>query len=102
MEEKVGAVIVTFLTLLGIQWKNIDYFNNKIVCDLIEAKRPMGIFVLLDDVSNFPKGTDDKFLMKMNDHLKHEHFLGGHTGEFTVKHYAGDVLPFSPYTISST
>ena len=24
----------------GIQWENIDYFNNKICCDLIEEKVP--------------------------------------------------------------
>lgn len=29
----------------GIQWTPIDYFNNKVVCDLIESKlvsRPIG------------------------------------------------------------
>jgi hypothetical protein len=26
----------------GIQWTPIDYFNNKVVCDLIETKRPPG------------------------------------------------------------
>lgn len=25
-----------------IRWQEIDYFNNKVVCDLIEAKRPPG------------------------------------------------------------
>jgi myosin I len=34
----------------NIQWSNIDYFNNKVVCDLIEGKRPPGIFCVLDDV----------------------------------------------------
>ena len=34
----------------GIKWKPIDYFNNKVVCDLIEAKRPAGIMCVLDDV----------------------------------------------------
>lgn len=31
----------------GIKWTSIDYFNNKIVCDLIEAKKPPGIMCLL-------------------------------------------------------
>ena len=34
----------------GIKWTDIKYFNNKIVCDLIEAKNPPGIFAILDDV----------------------------------------------------
>ena len=35
----------------GIKWTPIDYFNNKIVCDLIESKKnPTGIMCILDDV----------------------------------------------------
>lgn len=34
----------------GIKWTPIDYFNNKIVCDLIESKKPIGIMCVLDDV----------------------------------------------------
>lgn len=26
----------------GIKWNAIDYFNNKVVCDLIEARKPPG------------------------------------------------------------
>jgi myosin-1 len=26
----------------GIQWTPVEFFNNKVVCDLIEAKRPPG------------------------------------------------------------
>ncbi|CDW99055.1 hypothetical protein, partial [Sporisorium scitamineum] len=32
-----------------IQWTPIKYFNNKIVCNLIEEKRPPGIFSALND-----------------------------------------------------
>jgi myosin-1 len=28
--------------LEGITWRSIDYFNNAIVCQLIEEKRPPG------------------------------------------------------------
>lgn len=28
----------------GIKWTPIEYFNNKIVCDLFEARKPPGIF----------------------------------------------------------
>jgi len=34
----------------GIKWKPIDYFNNKIVCELIESKNPPGIMSIIDDV----------------------------------------------------
>ena len=27
-----------------IKWSPINYFNNKVVCDLIEERRPPGIF----------------------------------------------------------
>jgi len=78
----------------GIPWENIDYFNNKICCDLIESKRnPMGVLTILDDVSNFPKGTDEKFLGKLGEAFgSHAHFaISGGPNEFVIKHYAGDV-----------
>lgn len=34
----------------GIKWTPIDYFNNQIVVDLIESKRPPGVMAILDDV----------------------------------------------------
>eukprot|EP01130_Rhizamoeba_saxonica_P005235 TRINITY_DN209_c0_g1_i1.p1 TRINITY_DN209_c0_g1~~TRINITY_DN209_c0_g1_i1.p1 ORF type:complete len:1059 (-),score=289.97 TRINITY_DN209_c0_g1_i1:43-3219(-) len=76
----------------GIEWEPINFFNNKICCDLIESRRnPIGIFTLLDDTCNFPQGTDEKFLQKSQEqHAGHNHFSGrGDT--FVIKHYAGDV-----------
>ena len=32
----------------GIQWQQVDYFNNKIICDLIEAPR-IGMIAMLDE-----------------------------------------------------
>ena len=34
----------------GIRWTAINYFNNKIVCELIESKNPPGIMSIIDDV----------------------------------------------------
>ena len=34
----------------GISWSPIDYFNNQIVCELIEGRRPPGVLAILDDV----------------------------------------------------
>ncbi|EGG13950.1 myosin IB [Cavenderia fasciculata] len=79
----------------GIKWEPIKYFNNQIVCDLIEGKQPPGIFSLLDDICSTlhaqSTGTDQKFLEKMagvyDGHL-HWRCM---TGAFAVKHYAGEV-----------
>jgi len=50
----------------GIKWTPIDYFNNKIVCDLIEAKNPPGIMGILDDICAtmhaVSEGVDQQFL----------------------------------------
>jgi myosin-1 len=78
----------------GIQWEPIKFFNNKICCDLIESKKdPIGILTLLDDTCNFPKGTDEKFLGKLQEyHSQHAHFgMAQRSGCFVIKHYAGDV-----------
>eukprot|EP01091_Cochliopodium_minus_P015206 TRINITY_DN5339_c0_g1_i2.p1 TRINITY_DN5339_c0_g1~~TRINITY_DN5339_c0_g1_i2.p1 ORF type:complete len:1073 (-),score=394.85 TRINITY_DN5339_c0_g1_i2:98-3316(-) len=78
----------------GIKWEPIPYFNNKICCDLIESKKPIGILTLLDDVSNFPKGTDEVFYEKMGTQFgDHKHFAYSNKQKrsFLIKHYAGDV-----------
>lgn len=80
----------------GIQWTPIPFFNNKIVCDLIEAKRPPGIFLILDDTiktmhSRQGSSIDSTFLDKLSSlHQGHKHF--SKRGKvFEIKHYAGDV-----------
>lgn len=81
----------------GIAWSPIPFFNNKVVCDLIEAKRPVpGIFLILDDTvktmhSRQGESVDATFLEKVSSlHSHHQHFSKrGKT--FEVKHYAGDV-----------
>lgn len=81
----------------GIAWAPIPFFNNKVVCDLIEAKRPTpGIFLILDDTvrtmhSRQGESVDATFLDKVSGlHQSHPHFSKrGKT--FEIKHYAGDV-----------
>ncbi|KXS12657.1 myosin-Ie-like protein [Gonapodya prolifera JEL478] len=79
----------------GIKWEPIPYFNNRVVVDLIEAKRPPGIFSVLDDVCAtmhaVTDGADGKFVEKMGSTIgshKHLNTAGSH---FTVHHYAGSV-----------
>jgi myosin-1 len=75
----------------------VKYFNNKIVCDLIESKKPAGLIAFLDEECLLGKGTDMTFLEKCESNLKsHPHFervkeKGKPDDSFVVKHYAGDV-----------
>jgi len=79
----------------GIQWTPIKYFNNKIVCELIEGKRPPGLFSLLDDICFTmhaqSDGMDVKFLQKAQGAFpSHLHFRAM-SKAFQIKHYAGEV-----------
>lgn len=79
----------------GITWTPIDFFNNKIVCDLIESKRPPGVMCVLDDVCATlhaqGDGADMKLLGKLNEAVgTHQHYTG-FSGGFTIMHYAGQV-----------
>ncbi|CAL4124191.1 unnamed protein product, partial [Meganyctiphanes norvegica] len=79
----------------GIQWTPINFFNNKIVCDLIESKRPPGIMCILDDtcatMSAVSQGADEDFRRKMDSQVgSNPHYQPFKDG-FMVKHYAGNV-----------
>ena len=43
----------------GITWQQVDYFNNKTVCDLIEGRKPAGILAYLDEESLMPKARSE-------------------------------------------
>ncbi|XP_069078176.1 unconventional myosin-Ie isoform X2 [Pleurodeles waltl] len=80
----------------GIRWTPIDYFNNKIVCDLIENKvNPPGIMSILDDVCAtmhaVGEGADQTLLQKLQMAIgTHDHFNSWNQG-FIIHHYAGKV-----------
>lgn len=80
----------------GIHWNPIEYFNNKIVCDLIENKlSPPGIMSILDDVCATMhakgEGADQTLLQKLQAAIgSHEHFNSWNKG-FIIHHYAGKV-----------
>ncbi|KAJ2162440.1 class II myosin [Coemansia sp. RSA 552] len=82
-----------------IEWEPIKFFNNKVVCDLIEAKRPPGVFAAMNDACATahadPKAADQSLSQRLTacSHSKHFALFDGN---FTVKHYAGDVT----YSIS--
>ncbi|KAL4629512.1 unconventional myosin-Ie-like isoform X1 [Arapaima gigas] len=78
----------------GIKWVAIEYFNNKVVCDLIESKaKPPGIMSILDDVCATThakgEGADQTLMQKLLAQVgSHEHFSTWTQG-FVVHHYAG-------------
>ena len=77
----------------GISWTKIDFADNQPCLDLI-AKRPVGILHLLDDESNFPRGSDENFGQKCTQqHAKNKYFLAPRTRapKFGIAHYAGGV-----------
>jgi len=77
-----------------IQWTPIKYFNNQIVCDLIEEKRPPGVFAALNDACATahadPGAADQTFVQRLNALSSNPHFQP-RQGQFIIKHYAGDV-----------
>ncbi|XP_035030684.1 unconventional myosin-Ib isoform X4 [Hippoglossus stenolepis] len=90
----------------GIEWTNIEYFNNAVICDLIENNQN-GILAMLDEECLRPGTvTDETFLDKLNticaEHLhfesrlsKNSKFLTDHSlphSCFRIQHYAGKVL----------
>ncbi|KAN0100376.1 P-loop containing nucleoside triphosphate hydrolase protein [Tylopilus felleus] len=78
-----------------IKWTPIDYFNNKIVCDLIEERKPPGIFAALNDACATahadPAAADNSFVQRTAMLSSNPHFEA-RGAQFLVKHYAGDVM----------
>ncbi|PKI83271.1 Myo1p [Malassezia vespertilionis] len=78
-----------------IQWTPIDYFNNKIVCDLIEEKRPPGIFSTLNDAvatAHADSSAADSSFMQRSSMLSSNPHFEARGNKFLIRHYAGDVM----------
>ncbi|XP_053129738.1 unconventional myosin-Ib isoform X3 [Hemicordylus capensis] len=90
----------------GIEWTHIEYFNNAIICDLIENNQN-GILAMLDEECLRPGAvTDDTFLEKLNQICAtHQHFESRMSKCsrflndtslphccFRIQHYAGKVM----------
>ncbi|XP_042158135.1 unconventional myosin-Ih isoform X2 [Oncorhynchus tshawytscha] len=87
----------------GIEWESVPYFNNKIICDLVEEKFK-GIISVLDEECLRPgEATDMTFLEKLEEKMGgHAHFVTHkladqktrktlERGDFRLLHYAGEV-----------
>ncbi|TRY57362.1 hypothetical protein DNTS_024948 [Danionella cerebrum] len=87
----------------GIVWERVEYFNNKVICELVEEKHK-GIIALLDEEClRRGDASDITFLEKLEDTLVgHAHFVTHKMAngkvrkaigreEFRLLHYAGEV-----------
>jgi myosin-1 len=88
----------------NVRWKHIDYFNNAIICELIEHPTT-GILALLDEECLRPgETTDDTFLEKLDQRCAgvHPHYESRalkalrsdqtmDRDQFRLVHYAGNV-----------
>ncbi|XP_058837161.1 unconventional myosin-XV [Topomyia yanbarensis] len=76
-----------------LEWNPMEWEDNLPVIHLL-AKKPVGIFHLLDDESNFPRANDLSFLEKCHyNHALNELYSRPRIGaqEFGITHYAGQV-----------
>ncbi|XP_035246773.1 unconventional myosin-Ih isoform X2 [Anguilla anguilla] len=87
----------------GIEWETVPFFNNKIICDLVEEKH-RGIISVLDEECLRPgDATDLTFLQRLEEKVGgHPHFITHkladqktrktlERGDFRLLHYAGEV-----------
>lgn len=83
----------------GIKWTPIEYFNNAVICQLIEGKG--GIINIMDDCCAMSDTTNDKHLLtRLDESFKtHQHYKSFAVSkdktckdnEFRIEHYAGPV-----------
>ncbi|KAK0148518.1 Unconventional myosin-Ih [Merluccius polli] len=86
-----------------IEWESVQFFNNKIICDLVE-ERYRGIISILDEECLRPgDATDLTFLERLEEKMgNHPHFVTHRLadittrktlerGDFRLLHYAGEV-----------
>ncbi|XP_028032793.1 myosin-IA [Bombyx mandarina] len=86
----------------GIQWTPVQYFNNRIICELIDAPHH-GVIAIMDEACLNPTQiTDQQLLEAMDKRLTgHRHYTSRqlaptdkklkHGVDFRITHYAGDV-----------
>ncbi|XP_047442774.1 unconventional myosin-VIIa [Mugil cephalus] len=79
----------------NIVWDHIDYNDNQATLDVL-ANKPMNMLALIDEESNFPKGTDTTMLQKMNQFIEKGNVYlppkNDHETQFGIQHFAGVVF----------
>ncbi|XP_029285210.1 unconventional myosin-VIIb [Cottoperca gobio] len=78
----------------NIVWKHIEYQDNQHTLDVL-ANKSLNMMALIDEESNFPKGTDTTLLQKLNQvHGKGDIYIppkNNYETQFGIKHFAGEV-----------
>ena len=103
VRTKLSILFSNQLSVLSHHIFQIEYFNNKIICDLVEQQH-IGVISLLDEAC-FLVGTvtDRHFLHAMDEKYKtHDHYTSRQLDsankdlerdeQFKIRHYAGDVM----------
>lgn len=74
----------------GIEWQNVEYFDNKIICDLIEEKHK-GIIALMDEECLRPgEPSDDTLIAKMTNNFKnHKHYISHQKADIQLQKTMG-------------
>ncbi|GMF12938.1 unnamed protein product [Phytophthora lilii] len=78
----------------GLSWQNIKFFNNQVVCDLIEDPKQHGIFPLLDEQCAIARLSDLELIERYNsEHSRNPHYIASRVRgpNFGIVHYAGKV-----------
>ncbi|CAH0487004.1 unnamed protein product [Peronospora farinosa] len=78
----------------GLSWQNIEFFNNQVVCDLIEDPKQHGIFPLLDEQCAIARLSDLELIERYNsEHSRNPHYVASRVRgpNFGILHYAGKV-----------
>ncbi|CAA22641.1 myosin type V [Schizosaccharomyces pombe] len=80
----------------GLNWSYIDYQDNQQCISMIESR--LGILSLLDEECRMPTNSDENWVSKLNDAFSKPEFKNSYqksrfgNKEFTIKHYALDVV----------
>uniref|UniRef100_A0A2R5LJZ3 Putative myosin class ii heavy chain n=1 Tax=Ornithodoros turicata TaxID=34597 RepID=A0A2R5LJZ3_9ACAR len=86
----------------GIEWQDVKYFNNRIICDLVEEPH-RGILAIADEACLQVGKVNDVMLLESMDKklANHKHYTSRrlsptdkaleHQKHFKIIHYAGDV-----------
>lgn len=74
----------------GIQWQNIEYFDNKIICDLIEEKHK-GLIAFMDEECLRPGDPNDlTMLAKLDKELSyHQHYVSHKKADIKLQKIMG-------------
>ncbi|XP_054452712.1 unconventional myosin-VIIa-like [Anoplopoma fimbria] len=77
-----------------IVWNNIKFSDNQNILDVLAVK-PCNLLALIDEESQFPKGSDVTMLNKMNQqHRGNKTYIASkseHDTDFGIRHFAGVV-----------